>query len=57
MSRLGLSRWRHLLLMCPLGIGIGLIVGLVFRDVLFGLAAGGGLGILFGLLLAFRNPS
>ena len=50
------SRWRHLLFLVPLGLAIGLAVGWIFRDVLFGVTVGGGMGVAFGLLLALRNP-
>jgi len=40
-----------------LGAATGLAVGVIFRDVLFGIGAGAALGALFGLLLAVRNPS
>ena len=55
--RLATSRWRHLAWLVPLGTGIGLVIGLVFRDVLFGVAVGAILGAGFGLLLAVRNPT
>jgi len=42
--------------MLPLGALVGLIVGWLFKDLLFGVAVGCGLGVLFGLLLAVRNP-
>jgi len=35
---------------------IGLAVGWIFQDLLFGVAVGGALGVAFGLLLALRNP-
>jgi len=54
--KLASSRWRHLLTMLPLGALVGLIVGWLFKDLLFGVAVGCGLGVLFGLLLAVRNP-
>jgi len=54
-SRLA-SRWRHLLFLLPLGLAIGLAVGWIFEDLLFGVAVGGGMGVAFGLLLALRNP-
>jgi hypothetical protein len=40
----------------PLGAAVGFVVGLIFRDLGFGLAAGGVLGLLFGILLTVRNP-
>jgi len=45
------------LFLVPLGLAIGLAVGWIFRDLLFGVAVGGGMGAAFGLLLALRNPS
>ena len=56
MSRFRGSRLRHLALMIPLGVGVGLVVGLAFSDVVFGLLVGAGLGLLFGVLLTIRNP-
>ncbi|MBU0595566.1 hypothetical protein KJ567_02635 [Candidatus Bipolaricaulota bacterium] len=56
-SRLLTSRWRHLLIMLPLGAAIGLVIGLIFRDLLFGVGVGAALGCAFGLLLAVRKPS
>ena len=55
-SRLAASRWRHVLFLIPLGLAIGLAIGWIFRDLLFGIAVGGGMGVAFGLLLALRNP-
>ena len=55
-SRLSTSRWRHIVSLVPLGLLVGLAVGWIFRDLLFGVLVGGGLGIAFGLLLAVRNP-
>ena len=56
-NRLRSSRWRHVLTMLPLGAAIGLVIGLIFRDLLFGVGVGAALGCAFGLLLAVRNPS
>jgi hypothetical protein len=55
-GRLVVSRWRHLLFLFPCGLLIGLVVGWIFRDLLFGVAVGSGMGVAFGLLLALRNP-
>jgi len=55
-NRLPTSRWRHLLILVPLGLAIGLAIGWIFRDLLFGVAVGGALGAAYGLLLALRNP-
>ena len=54
--RLFASRWRHVLILLPLGAAVGCIVGLAMRDLWFGVRAGVVLGGLFGLLLAIRNP-
>jgi len=56
MSRFAVSRWRHLSLLLPLGGGIGLLIGLIFRDLEFGVLVGVGFGALYGLLFAIRNP-
>ena len=55
-SSLSTSRWRHVLFLIPLGLLIGLAVGWIFQDLLFGVAVGGGMGVAFGLLLSLRNP-
>ena len=55
-SRLSGSRWRHIAILIPMGLAIGLAVGLIFQDLVFGVLAGGGMGAAFGLLLAVRNP-
>ena len=55
-SRLAASRWRHVLFLLPSGLLIGLAVGWIFEDLIFGVAVGGGMGVAFGLLLALRNP-
>ena len=51
------SRWRHVVILLPLGAAIGSIVGLLMRDLWFGARVGAILGGLFGLLLAIRNPT
>jgi len=56
MARITTGRFRHVLLLVPLGAGIGLLIGLVFRDLEFGALVGIGFGALYGLLLAIRNP-
>ena len=53
---LRVSRWRHVLFLLPLGLVIGLAIGWIFEDLLFGVLMGGGMGVAFGLLLAVRNP-
>jgi len=55
-SSLFASRWRHVLFLVPLGLLVGLAVGWIFQDLIFGVAVGGGMGAAFGLLLALRNP-
>jgi len=49
------SQWQHVLWLLLLGAGVGLAVGLAFRDTLFGVGVGAVLGFLFGLLLAIRS--
>jgi len=56
LSRLLATRWRHVILLLPLGAVVGLAMGAIFRDLWFGLGVGALLGALFGLLLAIRNP-
>ena len=56
LRRLGRSRARHVLVLAPLGAAIGTLVGVVFRDLLFGLAIGSVLGVLFGAVFALRTP-
>ncbi len=50
-----LGRWRHLAILFPLGLGVGALGGLVWHDLLFGLAVGAGFAVLYGLLFALRN--
>lgn len=56
MRRVTGSRWRHALILVPLGAGIGLVVGLLFQDVAFGVGVGAAFGAGFGFLFAVRNP-
>jgi len=56
MSRLTTGRFRHLFILPPLGGGVGLLIGLLFRDITFGVLVGTGFGLLYGLLFAIRNP-
>lgn len=57
LHRLRSSRWKHLVRLVPMGALVGLAVGLIFQDVLYGLAVGCVLGLLLGLMFAARNPS
>jgi RsiW-degrading membrane proteinase PrsW (M82 family) len=36
-------------------LAVGAIGGLVWKDLLFGIAVGGGFAVLYGLLFALRN--
>jgi len=54
-SRLVHSRARHVLILGPLGLIVGTVVGALFNDVLFGLLAGFALGLLFSGLFALRT--
>ncbi len=56
MIKFGSSRFRHLYTLVPLGGGVGLVIGLIFRDITFGVLIGAGFGLLYGLLFAIRNP-
>lgn len=56
MGRLRSSRFRHVLILVPLGALVGLAVGLIFHDEAYGVAVGAGIGAGLGLLLAVRNP-
>jgi RsiW-degrading membrane proteinase PrsW (M82 family) len=44
-----------LAILVPLGLAIGAIGGLVWSDLLFGMAVGAGFAVLYGLLFALRN--
>jgi RsiW-degrading membrane proteinase PrsW (M82 family) len=39
----------------PLGLAVGALVGLIWNDLLFGMAAGAGFAVFFGLIFAIRN--
>lgn len=54
-SRLG--RWRHLVVLVPLGVAVGAVAGFGFGDVLFAVGVGAAFGTAFGLLLAWRAPN
>ena len=50
-----LGRWQHIVVLIPLGAVVGLLGGLIWNDLLFGVGVGAGFGVLYGLLLAVRN--
>jgi hypothetical protein len=50
-----LGRWKHLVTLPPLGLAVGAVAGLIWDDFPFGLAAGAGFAVFFGLILALRN--
>ncbi len=50
-----LGRFRHLVMLVPLGAAVGAVGGLIWQDVLFGMAVGVGFGVVYGLLFALRN--
>ena len=54
LRRLARSRARHFLVLLPLGAAVGTLVGAALQDVLFGLAVGSILGVLFAALFTFR---
>ena len=56
-TKLSASRWRHLLILVPLGALVGLFIGWLFKDILYGVGIGVAFGVVFGLMFAFRNPS
>ncbi len=55
MSRRSLGRWKHLVTLLPLGIAVGAIGGLVWHDLIYGLAVGAGFAVFYGLIFALRN--
>jgi hypothetical protein len=55
LPRGSLGRWKHLVILLPLGVAIGAVGGLIWNDLLFGLAIGAGFGIFYGLIFALRN--
>ncbi len=57
LSKLLSSRWRHMILLLPMGAVIGIATGVLFRDIGFGFAVGCLMGALFGVLFAVRNPA
>jgi hypothetical protein len=50
-----LGRWKHIVILVPLGAVFGLAGGLIWNDLLFGVAVGVGFGVAYGLLFALRN--
>ena len=48
------SRARHLVMLTPLGLATGAILGALFDDLVYGLLAGLVLGLAFSGLLALR---
>ncbi len=49
------GRARHFALLLPMGLAVGAVVGVGFRDVLFGLAAGAIFGFALALLLTLQT--
>jgi len=48
-------RLRHFVILIPGGLLVGVIVGLLFHDPLFGLLSGIGLGVLIATLFALQT--
>ncbi len=48
-------RLRHFIILIPLGLVVGSIVGWAFQDPLFGLLSGIGLGILIATVFALQT--
>jgi len=48
------SRAKHVIILLPLGLAVGTVVGGLFGDVAFGVVTGAGLGTLLGGLFALR---
>lgn len=53
-ARLLHSRAKHVIILLPLGLVVGTVVGAMFADVGFGVLAGFGIGILLSGLFTFR---
>ena len=51
------SRWRHVVILLPLGAAVGTLFGLIFSDLAYGVMIGLAFGAGFGLLFALRNPA
>lgn len=49
------ARRKHFLVLVPLGAAVGTVTGAIFRDPLFGLAAGVILALLLAGLFALRG--
>jgi len=51
-----LRAWvRHLLILLPLGAAVGILAGLLFHDILFGLVVGLAIGAGFSIMFALRT--
>lgn len=46
---------RHFVFLLPMGLIVGVLVGVGFHDVLFGLATGAVLGLAFALLFTLQT--
>jgi len=53
--RLLQGRARHFVLLLPMGLVVGAVVGVGFHDVLFGLAVGAIFGLALALLLTLQT--
>ncbi len=49
------GKLRHFVILIPLGLAVGAIVGLLFRDPLFGLLSGFVLGVLLASIFAIQT--
>lgn len=49
------TKARHFVILIPLGLSVGAIVGLLFHDPLFGLLSGFVLGVLIASLFAIQT--
>jgi len=56
LPRRSLGRWKHLVTLLPLGLAVGAIAGAIWHDLAFGLVAGAGFAVFYGLIFALRNP-
>ncbi len=48
------QRLRHFVILVPLGLGVGAVVGYLFGDLTFGLLSGIGLGVLIAAVFAIQ---